>query len=73
MEDFVSAFLLQDGVKNKRKHWIYPINSEREKYGEFHHLFEELRRDESRFFSYIGMKPVIFDSLHSLIEKEEKF
>jgi hypothetical protein len=65
MEDFVIAFLLLDGPKRERKHWVYPINTEREKHGEYHHLFEELRTDESRFFTYLLMKPATFDKLYS--------
>ena len=49
-------------VKNKRKHWVHPNNSEKKNYGEFLHLFEELRRDESRVFSYLRIKPATFGS-----------
>jgi len=68
MENFVRMYLLLDGPTRKRKHWVHPINSDRSLYGEYHHLFEDLRKDESRFFSYLRMKTATFDKLHSLLE-----
>ena len=33
MEDFFCVFTLLDGVKNKRKHFVYPINSREDTIG----------------------------------------
>ena len=69
MEDFVSAFLLLDAPKRERQHWVHPINEKREKHGEYHHLFEDLRKDEFRFNGYVRMKPATFDKLHCLVKE----
>ena len=49
MKEFVNSLLLQDSNNNKKKLWVHPINDESEIHGEYHYLFQELRRDEARF------------------------
>ena len=38
MEDFVCAFLLLDSKKQKRKHWVHPINAKRDRYGDYRQI-----------------------------------
>nr|CAH7733524.1 unnamed protein product [Callosobruchus chinensis] len=59
--------------KIKRKYWIHPINQSREYNGTFHTLFQELRRDESKFFNFFRMAVASFDELHGkLISKIQR-
>lgn len=49
--------------RRERKEWVHSINEKRTSYGEFHHLFNELRQDTCRFYKYFRMTPDIFDDL----------
>lgn len=48
-------------AKKKRRFWVHPINQKRKQYGEFHHLFPELKRFEEKFFQYFRMSQIKFD------------
>ena len=50
----------------------YSINLDRKKYGEFHTLFCELRKDEKRFYIYFRMTMDCFDEILELIKDEIK-
>ena len=43
----------------------HPVNATRELNGEFHHLYKDLRNDESRFFSYLR-----YVEFHSTVSAE---
>ncbi len=45
----------------------YSINSKRQTLGEFHHLFDDLLKDDVKFFQNFRMSPEKFFELHSLI------
>ncbi|XP_055910749.1 uncharacterized protein LOC129945114 [Eupeodes corollae] len=46
-----------------RRFGVHPINRERENYGEFHHLYLNLRRFPDRFWQYCRMSVPSFDLL----------
>ena len=50
-----------------RKHWVHPINKNRENYGEFQHLFKALKQDEARFKSYFRMSISTFEYVLELV------
>lgn len=52
----------------KRKFQTHPINRERKKLGEYHHLFKTLRQHKDRFFEYTRMSISSFDLLLLSIE-----
>jgi len=47
---------------------IHPINLGRNIFGEFHQLYNELRKDETRFVAYTRMKISTFDYILKNIE-----
>jgi len=61
-----SLFLLENsalkfdssGVERRSKHDIF---QSRYQLGEFHHLYNELRKDSTKFFEYCRMSPSTFD------------
>lgn len=53
---------------NRKGQGIHPINCNRSVYGEYHHLFEELKRDENRFFQYMRMT---IETFNYILEKVE--
>ena len=46
---------------------IHRINLQREIYGEFYHIVDEVLIDEEKCLSYIRMRPCTFHSLFDLI------
>lgn len=64
-------FFLIEGLATKlkrKKVGIHPINLERKEYGEYHHLFKELKRDDRRFFQYTRMTQETFTYNFKIIE-----
>lgn len=53
---------------NKRRKWVHDVNLMRNNFGEFHHLKDQLRKDESKFKEYFRMRPEQFDRLLGIIE-----
>ena len=51
----------------RRRYWIHRINLQREIYGEFYYLVDEVLIDEEKCLSYIRMRPCTFHSLLDLI------
>ena len=39
---------------NFRKEGVHPINRKRREYGEYHHLFIELKKDNQKFFESLS-------------------
>ena len=50
-----------------QKKGIHEINEWRRTYGEYHHLFPQLRRDAKRFQRYVRMTPGTFDYIRDLV------
>ena len=57
-------------MENNREWWIHPINVKRERCGEFHLLFNDLKEDEERFRSYFRMMPQTFYTILDLITED---
>ena len=53
-----------------REHWVHPINAQRDSCGEFHHLFNELKKDESRFQEYFRMSTNTFYTILELVSAD---
>nr|CAH7763600.1 unnamed protein product [Callosobruchus chinensis] len=53
-------------IQNRRKKTVHPLNKKRSQFGEFHHLFNDLRIDNQRFFEYMRMS---IDTFDYIIEK----
>lgn len=69
----VAAFLAEEEkqhIKKKRSMWVHPINQKRANFGEFHHLFNDLKEDETKFFQYFRMSPTKFSELLDTIGSE---
>lgn len=45
----------EEMVKQKRKVWVYEINTEKLIFGEHHHLLPDLLRDWKKFLKYFRM------------------
>lgn len=54
-------------IKNRRRKTIHPLNKKRSQFGEFHHLYNDLRKDKFRFFQYMRMSMETFDYILSKI------
>ena len=54
--------------QRKRHVWVHPINERREKVGLLYTLFEDLRRDENKFFNYFRMSIASFDELYEKLK-----
>jgi len=69
-----SLFLLEksalkfdlNGVERRSKHDIF---KSRYQLGEFHHLYDELRKDSTKFFEYCRMSPSTFDYIVQAIRQ----
>ncbi|KAB0803165.1 hypothetical protein PPYR_00135 [Photinus pyralis] len=67
----VSALEAEENEKKrKRKMWVHPINMKRSTLGEFHHLFQDLQRDEIKFFQYFRMSAPKFAECVNLLESQ---
>lgn len=69
----IAMWLLYRRIKRrriKRKWWIHPINQSREHSGTFYTLFEELRRDGTKFFNFFRMSIESFDELHEKMKNK---
>nr|CAI5847185.1 unnamed protein product [Callosobruchus analis] len=47
---------------------VHPLNRVRSDYGEFHHLFKNVRKDDERFFQYTRMSQNTFDHILQKVE-----
>ena len=54
------------GVKRRSKHDIF---QSRYQLGEFHHLYDELRKDSTKLFEYCRMSPSTFDYIVQAIRQ----
>ncbi|XP_030749371.1 protein ALP1-like [Sitophilus oryzae] len=53
--------------------WVHPINQKRAELGEFHHLFNDLKEDEKKFFQYFRMSHNKFLELLDILEPDLSF
>jgi len=53
--------------QHKHRLWVRDIYRDRETFGEYHHLYPQLREDEDKFFEYFRMSIATFDLLLSKI------
>lgn len=58
----------EEEKKSKKSCWIHEINRKREELGEFHHLFDDLKRDKKKFFKYFRMSEEKFYELLNLVK-----
>ena len=49
--------------KPEREHWVHPVNQDRPVFGEFHHLYTQLRDYPKRFKGYLRLSVEQFDEL----------
>lgn len=56
--------------KKYMRNSVHQIYKDRFEFGEFHHLYVELRADEKLFRSYTQMTPSTFDYIKEAIEQE---
>ncbi|CAH1979246.1 unnamed protein product [Acanthoscelides obtectus] len=56
-------------LEKSRRYGIHPINKRRKKFGEFHHLYVELREYPEKFFEYLRMSISTYDFLLSKVNR----
>jgi hypothetical protein len=61
---------MQQKEKRKKKMWVHSILSERKTYGVFYTLFEDLKKDEMKFFNFFRMSQVTFQKLLTLVQNK---
>ena len=54
--------------RKRRRFWLHSTISQRDAFGEYHTLVQELRHDNERFRMYFRMSVTAFDYLLSLVE-----
>ena len=59
-------------LRSKRKYSTHPINTNRYEFGEFHHLYNDLRKYPQKFFEYMRMNIETFDYILSKISDKIK-
>jgi hypothetical protein len=78
LEEVVAVWVLRELKKKIRKMWVHPIIGDRRNKGLFWTIFEDLRRDEAKFFNYFRMSVASFEELyetseHSLKKEKNKY
>ncbi|MED6289180.1 hypothetical protein CHARACLAT_000123 [Characodon lateralis] len=65
--DLITVFYLWRAEKRRRcrRPWVHEILQGREQFGDYHHLFQELRLDVSRFQQYFRLSRTQFEDLRS--------
>lgn len=63
---------MQEKEKRKKKFWVHPILLEREGYGVFYTLFENLKKDETKFFNFFRMNIETFFKLLKIVHGKLK-
>ncbi|KAJ8882487.1 hypothetical protein PR048_014298 [Dryococelus australis] len=59
--------MLRDRIlrNRQRKEWVGAMHVKREELGEFHHMWDDLRKDSKRFYGYLLMARDTFDYILS--------
>ena len=72
-EDLIQLVCLVDtnygAYMRAQRTWVHPINEQRKRYGECHHLMPQLREDTQKFTEYFRMSPSTFDYILSLLNE----
>nr|CAI5820718.1 unnamed protein product [Callosobruchus analis] len=73
-----NSYLVRRRLKLKRKKcWVNDILAKRKEFGEFHHLYADLKKDDKTFFDYYRMHQdtfnYILDAIRETIEKTSNF
>lgn len=68
-DEALLLFSLNSNNNKQKRKWVHEVNLERKKFGEFHHLLKQLRKDEVKFKEYFRMSMKSFDQLLSIIKK----
>lgn len=66
----VNYYILKTSDR-KRKFCAHPLNTRRYMFGEFHHLYKQLRQHPAKFMEYMRMKIETFDYILSYIKIEK--
>ncbi|CAI6362415.1 unnamed protein product [Macrosiphum euphorbiae] len=53
--------ILRKKLLEKKRVGVHPIDRRRKIYGEFHHLFFDLKKSPTRFFEYLRMSIETYD------------
>lgn len=56
-----AKWYIAKSMRNRRKYCAHPINTTRFVFGEFHHLYNDLRKYPQKFFDYMRMESDTFD------------
>ncbi|GFS03487.1 hypothetical protein ElyMa_006472200 [Elysia marginata] len=57
-------FLLVEETEGEQsRYWVHKVHQCRGKYGEYHHLMDQVLLDEEKCLSYVRMKPTTFQLL----------
>jgi hypothetical protein len=64
----VCLYLRRRRAKKNKRLWVHSVNTTRKVHGEFHHLVQELRLDDARFYQYFRMNRGTFDILLQRVE-----
>ncbi|XP_031350493.1 protein ALP1-like [Photinus pyralis] len=59
-----------DSSLSNRRYSAHPVNEKRQELGEYHHLFQELKKDEEKLYSYTRMSIETFNYILNKIESE---
>jgi len=55
---------------HRRKYWVHPILQNRENFGVYKTLYNELRSDPKKIFNFFRMSISTFDELHVTLKEE---
>lgn len=62
-----NTFLRRRIIRKTRKVWVNEIFKKRKKFGELQHIWEDLKNNEEKFFSYFRMKEGTFNFILNVI------
>ncbi|XP_058839521.1 uncharacterized protein LOC131695000 [Topomyia yanbarensis] len=70
-EDYFATNSISDYIFGKKKKYgIHPINQDRRKYGEFYHLYPQLREHPDKFYNYLRMTIPTFDYILDIVDRK---
>lgn len=64
-----NVYLQHLTLTNERSFSVHPLNKQRKRFGEFHHLYADLRDHPSKFFEYTRMSISTYDFILLKISK----
>lgn len=63
-----NTFLKRRIIRKRRRVWVNEIFRKRKEFGEFQHIWQDLRNNEEKFFSYFRMKEETFNYILNVIK-----